>query len=598
MAGHRSPWPQQPERQRAMHVAFIQDLAIVMLTAGVVTVVFHLLRQPVVLGYIVAGMLIGPHTPPYSLVSDEESIRTLAELGIVFLLFSLGLEFSLRHLRRVGATALVSAIAGIVTMLSLGYAIGRAFDWSAMDALFLGAMLSISSTTITVKALEDLKLKKQHFAQVVFAILIVEDVLAIAMIALLSSAAKTGAVDSGEVLSTLGGLTVFLVASLVVGMLAVPRLLDRIARFNSNEMLLVAVLGLLFGFCLVVIQLGYSVALGAFLIGVIIAETAALRRIERLIEPLRDMFSAIFFVAIGLLLDPNVLIDYAWPVAAITAAVVLGKSLSRSAGAFAAGQDARASLRIGMSLAQIGEFSFIIATLGVTLHATSGFLYPIVVAVSAVTTLFTPYLIRAAGPLERGIRGAMPSGFRNILHMYTLWLQGLRFEGDRAVIAAMVRKILLQAFVNLCMVAAIFGVGAYVGHRYHEPIARWIPYPPIANALIWGTALMLSLAFLVAAYRKLKALAMMLAEVGVHAGRYTGRVRRIVAEVLPAASIGAMLLLVSALSSSILPPAELLVAVLAMGALILALIWRTLVKLHSRLQIALLETLQSEKDGR
>jgi len=586
------------ERARPMHVIeFIHDLAIIMLAAGVVTVVFHLLRQPVVLGYIVAGVLIGPHTPPYSLVTDEETIRTLAELGIVFLLFSLGLEFSLRHLRQVGATALVSAIAGIVTMLSLGYAIGRAFDWSVMDALFLGAMLSISSTTITIKALEDLKLKKEHFAQVVFAILIVEDVLAIAMIALLSSAAKSGSVDSAEVLRTLGALTVFLVAALVIGILTIPRLLDSIARFNSNEMLLVAVLGLLFGFCLVVVRLGYSVALGAFVIGVIVAEAKSLRRIERLIEPVRDMFSAIFFVTIGLMLDPAVLIEFAGPVAAATVAVIVGKALARTAGSFAAGQDARTSLRIGMSLAQIGEFSFIIATLGLSLKVTSAFLYPIAVTVSAITTLFTPYLIRAADPLARGIRAVAPEGLNSILHMYTAWLQSLRFEGDRAVIAAMVRKILLQAFVNLCLVAAIFGAGAYVASRYRATIALWIPYPAVANAVIWGAALVLSLAFLIAAYRKLKALAMMLAEVTVRAGRHTARVQRVVAEVLPAVSIGAMLLVVAALSSSILPPAELLVAVLAMGALILALVWRTLVKLHSRLQIALLETLQSDKDG-
>jgi CPA2 family monovalent cation:H+ antiporter-2 len=579
-----------------MHaIVFIHDLAIIMLTAGVVTVLFHLLRQPVVLGYIVAGVLIGPHTPPYTLVTDEETIRTLAELGIVALLFSLGLEFSLRHLRQVGATALVSAIAGIVTMLSLGYAIGRAFGWSVMDAVFLGAMLSISSTTITIKALEELKLKKQHFARVVFAILIVEDVLAIAMIALLSSAAKTGAIDSGGVLQTLGGELVFLVASLVIGILLIPRLLDWVDRFNSNEMLLVAVLGLLFGFCLVVMQLGYGELLGAFVIGVIVAEAICLPRIERLIAPVRDMFSAIFFVTIGLMLDPAMLLNYAGPVAAATAAVILGKVLARTAGSFVSGQDGYTSLRIGLSLAQIGEFSFIIATLGVSLKATSAFLYPIAVTVSAVTTLFTPFLIRTADPLARGIRALAPPGFRRILHMYSAWLQGLRFVGDRAVIAAMVRRILLQAFVNLCLVGAIFGASAYARSYYRELIAGWIPYPAIANALIWGMALLLSLAFLVAAYRKLKALAMMLAEVGVRAGRHTERVQRIVAEVLPAVSIGAMLVLVSALSSSILPPAELLVVVLAMGALILALIWRKLVVLHSRLQIALLETLQSEK---
>jgi CPA2 family monovalent cation:H+ antiporter-2 len=232
----------------------------------------------------------------------------------------------------------------------------------------------------------------------------------------------------------------------------------------------------------------------------------------------------------------------------------------------------------------------------VSLKATSAFLYPIAVTVSAITTLFTPYLIRAADPLARGIRALAPPGFRRILHMYSAWLQSLRFVGDRAVIAAMVRRILLQAFVNLCLVAAIFGGCAYARSYYRETIAQWIPYPAVANALIWGLALLLSLAFLVAAYRKLKALAMMLAEVGVRAGRHTERVQRIVAEVLPAVSIGAMLVLVSALSSSILPPAELLVVVLAMGALILALIWRKLVVLHSRLQIALLETLQSEKE--
>jgi CPA2 family monovalent cation:H+ antiporter-2 len=431
----------------------------------------------------------------------------------------------------------------------------------------------------------------------VFAILIVEDVLAIALIALLSSAAKTGAIDSGEVLRTLGTLTVFLVAALVVGILTVPRLLDWVARFNSSEMLLVAVLGLLFGFCLIVVRLGYSVALGAFVIGVIVAEATSLRRIERLIGPVRDMFSAIFFVAIGLTLDPRVLLEQPGAIAAATVAVILGKSLSRAAGAFTAGEDARTSLRIGMSLAQIGEFSFIIAGLGLALKATSPFLYPLAVAVSALTTLCTPYLIRAADPIEERVRAWTPPGFRNMFHMYTNWLQSLRFVGDRAVIAAMVRRILLQAFVNLCLVAAIFGAGAYLGSRYRAEIAGWIPYPAVANALIWGAALVLSLAFLIAAYRKLKALAMMLAEVGVRAGRHTERVQRVVAEVLPAVSIGAMLVLVSALSSSILPPAELLVAVLAMGALILVLLRRTLVKLHSRLQIALLDTLQSDKEG-
>ncbi|MBS0569792.1 MAG: cation:proton antiporter [Proteobacteria bacterium] len=580
-----------------MHpIAFIQDLAVIMLAAGVVTVLFHLLRQPVVLGYIAAGVLIGPHTPPYTLVTDEQSIRTVAELGLIFLLFALGLEFSLRHLRRVGATAVVAALTGIVTMLWLGYELGLAFGWRAMDALFLGAMLSISSTTITIKAIDELGLKTQAFAHIVFAILIVEDVLAIAMIALLSSVAATGTVATGEALATLGGLTVFLVASLVIGVLAVPRLLDYVARFHRDEMLLVGVLGLLFGFCLLVTWLGYSVALGAFVIGVIVAEARSLARIERLIAPLRDMFSAVFFVAVGLQLDPHALVDHAGPIAAICAVLVVGKILSRWTGAFATGQSGRVSLRVGMSLAQIGEFSFIIAALGASLGVTSGFLYPVVVAVSAITTLFTPYLIRASDPLARRLRVALPYALRRIFHLYTQWLQGLRLQGDRAVIAAMVRRILLQTFVNLCLVAAIFGGIAWLARTRAADIAAMLPHRPTANALLWGAALVLSLPFLIAAYRKLKALAMLLAEVGVHAGRHTERARRVVGAVLPAVSIVAMLLLVSALSSSILPPAELLVAVLAMGGLILVLLWRILVKLHSRLQIALIETFQSDKN--
>ncbi|HET8941309.1 MAG TPA: cation:proton antiporter [Rudaea sp.] len=579
-----------------MHtVAFIHDLAVIMLTAGVVTVVFHLLRQPVVLGYIVAGVLIGPHTSWFALITDEASIQTLAELGIVFLLFSLGLEFSLRHLRQVGVTAVVAALAGIILMLWLGYQIGLGFGWRTMDALFLGAMLSVSSTTITIKAIEELGLKSAPFAHVVFAILIIEDVLAIAIIALLSSVAATGTLNAAEVLDTLGALMVFLVAALVIGILTVPRLLDFIARFERDEMLLVAVLGLLFGFCLLVSRMGYSIALGAFVIGTIVAEAKCLIRITRVIGPLRDMFSAIFFVAIGLLLDPHVLVDYAAPIAVITIALILGKVLSRCGGAYAAGQSGRSALRVGMSLAQIGEFSFIIASLGTSLKVTSDFLYPVAVAVSAITTLFTPYLIRASDPLARRIRIVMPYGLRRILGMYTEWLQGLRLSGDRAVIAAMVRRILLQTFVNLCLVIAIFAGGAYLASSRGLDLSAYLPNRMWGNSLIWSVALLLSLPFLIAAYRKLKALAMMLAEVSVHAGRHTQRVRRIVAEVLPVVSMAAMLLLVCALSSSILPPFELLIAVFVMGALILVVLWRALVKLHSRLQIALLDTLHSEK---
>src|SRR5215471_9827752 len=380
-----------------MHaVSFLQDLAVVMVVAGVVTVIFHRLKQPVVLGYIITGVIIGPHTPPSPLIHDQETINTLSELGIILLVFSLGLEFSLGKLKQVGGTAFLAALLEILLMAWVGYEIGRFFDWSVMDSLFLGAMLSISSTTIIIKALADLGKSKERFAQLIFGILIVEDILAIAMIALLSGIAMTGSLQVVEMGKKLGKLFLFLVASLVIGLLFVPRLVGYVARFRSNEMLLVTILGLCFGFSLLAAKLGYSVALGAFLIGATIAESREIHRVEKLIEPVRDMFSAIFFVAIGLLIDPKMLLAYWVPVVVITLAVVVGKVVTCSFGAFVAGNDTRTSLRAGMGLAQIGEFSFIIASLGLTLNVTSKFLYPIAVAVSAITTLLTPYLIKSA----------------------------------------------------------------------------------------------------------------------------------------------------------------------------------------------------------
>ncbi|VTL99001.1 sodium/proton antiporter [Pseudomonas aeruginosa] len=470
-----------------MHaVDFIQDLAVIMLVAGVVTILFHRLRQPVVLGYIVAGFIIGPHTPPFGLIHDEDTIKTLAELGVIFLMFCLGLEFSLRKLFQVGATAFIAAFLEIVLMIWIGFEIGRFFEWNTMDSLFLGAILAISSTTIIVKALGDLKMKNERFAQLIFGVLIVEDILGIGIIALLSGIAVSGSVETGEVFSTVGKLSLFMIVALVVGILLVPRLLAYVAKFESNEMLLVTVLGLCFGFCLLVVKLEYSMVLGAFLIGAIMAESRQLVQIERLIEPVRDMFSAIFFVAIGLLIDPRILVEYAWPIALITVAVVLGKMFSCGMGAFIAGNDGRTSLRVGMGLSQIGEFSFIIAALGMTLKVTSDFLYPVAVAVSAITTLLTPYLIRAADPLSQHLANAMPQGLARIFGHYGDWLRSIQPQGDRAVLAAMIRRILLQVGVNLALVIAIFLAGGYFADTLSAWMGRWIAYDGLHKALIWG----------------------------------------------------------------------------------------------------------------
>src|SRR5690606_26263994 len=277
---------------------FLQDLAIIMIVAGLVTILCHRFRQPVVLGYIIAGLIIGPHTPPYSLIHDRETIRILSELGMIFLMFSLGLEFSLRKLRAVGSTAFVAATLEIILLMSVGYGIGRLFDWQPMDSLFLGAILAISSTTIIMKAFSELRLGKQKFAGLVFGVLIVEDTLGIVLIALLSGIARTGSFQGLEAAITIGELLVFLVVSLVAGLIIVPRLIGFVARFASPEMLLITVLGLCFGFTLLTVKLEYSLALGAFLIGAILAETRELGKIEALTFPIRDMFSAVFFVSV------------------------------------------------------------------------------------------------------------------------------------------------------------------------------------------------------------------------------------------------------------------------------------------------------------
>jgi len=583
-----------------MHaISFIQDLAVIMLVAGVVTILFHRLKQPVVLGYIVAGFIIGPHTPPFGLIHDEDTIKTLAELGVIFLMFCLGLEFSLRKLFKVGATAFIAAFLEIILMIWIGYEIGRWFDWNTMDSLFLGAILAISSTTIIVKALNDLKMKNQRFAQLIFGVLIVEDILGIGIIALLSSIAVSGTVSSGEVFSTVGKLSLFMIVALVIGILLVPRLLAYVAKFESNEMLLITVLGLCFGFCLLVVKLEYSMVLGAFLIGAIMAESKQLIKIERLIEPVRDMFSAIFFVAIGLMIDPQILLQYAWPIAVITVAVVLGKMLSCGLGAFIAGNDGRTSLRVGMGLSQIGEFSFIIAALGMTLQVTSDFLYPVAVAVSAITTLLTPYLIRGADPLSLKIAAVMPQRMSRVFGMYGEWLRSIQPQGEGAMLASMIRRIILQVGVNLALVIAIFFAGSFFAARIGGYLEGWINDPSWQKALIWGGALLLSLPFLIAAYRKLKALSMLLAEMSVKpemAGRHAQRVRRVIAELIPILSLLVIFLLLAALSASILPTNKLLVLIAVVTAAVAAVLWRWFIRVHTRMQVALLETLDNHKD--
>ena len=575
-----------------MHeIAFLKDLAVVMIVAGLVTVIFHRFKQPVVLGYILAGFIIGPHTPPYLLIENEETVKTLSELGVILLMFSLGLEFSFRKLRQVGGTALIAASLEILLMVWVGYEIGRLFGWSTMDSIFLGAMLSISSTTIIVKALAELGKSKERFAQLIFGVLIIEDILAIVMIALLSGIAMTGAMTFGDVGMTLGKLATFLTAAIVVGLIAVPRLLGYVARFKSNEMLLITVLSLCFGFSLLAAKLGYSVALGAFIIGAVVAEAREIGRIEILIEPIRDMFSAIFFVSIGLLLDPKVLVEHWLPVLVITVAVVVGKIVTCAFGAFVAGNDTRTSLQAGMGLAQIGEFSFIIAALGLTLNVTSGFLYSIAVAVSVITTLLTPYWIRSTDRLVTEFHRRAPRTLVNNLELYTRWVGQLGSGREASFSTKLVRRWFAQIGLNILLVAAVFTAAAFAAKRPPQWLAQ--QGETMANSVLWMSAMVLSLPLLIAIFRKLQAVGLLVAETKVTeaaAGERTAAIRAIVAQVIPFSGIAALGLLVLILSSTLLPPLKVLFVLLIVVGLITWLLWRWFIRVYSKAQIALQET--------
>lgn len=416
------------------HITFLQDLAVVMCVSAVITILFQRLRIPTVLGYLMAGLLIGPHTPPYSLITDVHSIQTLSELGVVFLLFTIGLEFSISKLMKVGLVALFAGTLEIVLMIGVGYWIGSAFGWKPMDSLFLGAILSISSTTIIAKVLVDMKMVQEKFAQIILGILIVEDILAIVIIALLSGLATTGHLTLHEAGVSMMRVISFIVIGLAVSAFTVPKLLSYIRSLRVHETLVITVLGLAFGASLLAAKAGFSAALGAFLMGAVIAETRHAHDVVGRMEPLRDMFTAVFFVSVGMLIEPGIIAEYAWPIAVITLATIIGKIAACSLGAFLAGHSGTNSLKVGLGLAQIGEFSFIIARLGQSLNVTSAFLYPIAVSVSAITALTTPLLMKNTPAIVGGLRRGLPESVSNFAGFYTSWIShvgGVRFEGSR-----------------------------------------------------------------------------------------------------------------------------------------------------------------------
>ena len=387
----------------------IHDLALMLMVAGIVTLVFKKLKQPLVLGYVVAGFLVSPHMPYTASVVDSENIHLWADIGVMFLLFSLGLDFSFKKILKMGASPIISTVTIIFCMSMLGILVGHAFGWSKMDCIFLGGMLAMSSTTIIYKAFDDLGLRQQQFAGLVMSVLILEDILAIVMMVMLSAIASGNNPDGSQMLGSVIKIGFFLVLWLVVGIFAVPLFLRSVRRLINAEVLLIVSLGLCCAMAVFSTNVGFSSAFGAFIMGSILAETIEAERIEKLVEPVKNLFGAIFFVSVGMLVDPKILVEYALPIFLLVMTILIGQSVFGSFAFMLGGESLKSAMRCGFSMAQIGEFSFIIASLGLSLGVIGDFLYPVVVAVSVITTFLTPYMIRLATPAYSILEHRLPS---------------------------------------------------------------------------------------------------------------------------------------------------------------------------------------------
>lgn len=466
-----------------MHLpVIIQDLAIILIVAAAMTLLFRAIRQPVVLGYIVAGFLVGPHFDWLPTVVDNENIKVWAEIGVIFLLFALGLEFSFKKLARVGAPASITALVEVAGMVAIGFLVGQAFAWNNMDSLFLGGILAISSTTIIIRAFDELEMKTRGFVRLVFGSLIVEDLVAILLMVLLSTIAVSKAFSGSEMAVASLKLGFFLVLWFVLGIFLIPSLLGRVRVFLKAETLLIISLGLCFLMVVLAYKVGFSPALGAFIMGSLLAETLESDRIEHLISPIKDLFGAIFFVSVGMLIDPQILVQYAGPIFVIVIVTIFGKLLTTMLGALLAGQSLRHSVQAGMSLAQIGEFSFIIAGLGLSLKVTSEFLYPIAISVSAITTFTTPYLIRSSDSVVSLLERKLPRKWLEALEKYRVATASVSQTSEHRT---QVKTTLLRAVANGVVVVAIF----LVSFKFLQP---WLIQQGIAEHITGSLSFLLA----------------------------------------------------------------------------------------------------------
>ena len=425
----------------------IEDLALILMTGALTTLIFKRIKQPLVLGYIIAGFLVGPHLSITPTVADTANIETLAEIGVIFLLFSLGLEFSFKKLLRVGGSASITAFVEIIFITISGYLAGKWMGWSTMDSLFLGGMLASSSTTIIIRAFDELGVKTKQFAKVVFGVLVVEDIVVILLMVLLSTLAVTQQFEGIDLLKTVLKLLFFLALWFIMGIFILPTFLRKAKKLLDEETLLILSIGLCLGMVVLATQVGFSAELGAFIMGSIMAETTSAEKVEHIIKPVKDLFGAVFFISVGMLIDPQAIVEYKWPVIVVTLLTLFGKFFSTTIGAILSGQPLKQSIQVGMSMAQIGEFAFIVATLGLSLGVISDFLFPVAVGASAITTFTTPYLIKLSEPFYKVIERALPARVLSGISIYSSSTQNIQTKSNWNVV--------LRSYLNIAITNGI-----------------------------------------------------------------------------------------------------------------------------------------------
>lgn len=441
----------------------ISDLALILGAAAVTILIFKWLRQPIVLGYIIAGLLVGPNFRLFPTISDPENIRTWADIGVIFLLFGLGLEFSFKKLIKVGTVSGITALFGVGLTLLLGYNVGKLLGWQSMDCLFLGGILGIASTTIIIRAFDELGVKSQKFTGIVMGVLIVEDLVAVVLMVILSTVAVSQSFHGGEMIGSVLKLVFFLVLWFISGIFFLPTFFKKIAKLLNEETLLIVSLALCFLMVILATSAGFSPAFGAFIMGSILAETPKAEKIEHLLKSVKNLFGAIFFVSVGMLLDPQMLVSYWMPITFATLVLLIGKPLFVTIGALIAGQPLRIAVQSGMSLSQIGEFSFIIAMLGVTLNVTSDFLYPVAVAVSVITTFTTSYMVRFSGNMYNVVNRIIPEKWKNTLESYSIGALNVTEAGDW-------RKLIRSYLINTIVFSVVIITIILLSTRYLLPL--------------------------------------------------------------------------------------------------------------------------------